>query len=78
MDKTDIDARLDRIAAKLGTVVKGGYKPFGAAGHGFRLRPPLTKEQVYAFERRYSIGLPPEYWAFITRELEKPTQEKSR
>lgn len=67
MSAIDIDARIDRIAAKLASLIDGGFKPFGWEGHGMRLNPPLAEPGVAAFERMHGVELPAEYRAFITR-----------
>lgn len=67
MSDAFLDARVDWVAKKLRTAVRARLQPFGVEGHKFRLKPPLTEEQVAAFENRYSIELPADYRAFITR-----------
>jgi len=67
MRDASVDARVERIATKLRSVVRGGFQPFGAEDHGFRLRSLLTERQVAAFEARHAIELPLEYRSFITR-----------
>ena len=66
MRGTALKARVERIAMKLRTAVRGKLQPFGAELHAFRRKRRLTEPQVTAFERRYSVKLPPEYRAFIT------------
>lgn len=61
-----INDRVKRIATKLQTSASGGFRPFGAEGHGFKRTPPLTEPQVAAFESRHAVVLPPEYRAFVT------------
>ena len=66
MSDASVDARVALLAAKLQAVVRGGFQPFGAESHGFRLNPPLTERQVESFEGRYGVVLPIEYRVFIT------------
>jgi hypothetical protein len=67
MNDAAIGARVDRIAAKLQTVVRGHYEPFGAEGHQLVVIPPLTERQVANFERSHGVELPGEYRSFLTR-----------
>src|SRR5262245_16016748 len=68
MSTASLVERVEQIAAKLRPVARygyrGGYRPFGGVG---RLWPPLTEQQVSAFETRHGIELPAEYREFITR-----------
>ncbi len=38
---------------------------FGAPSHRYQLKPPLTEEQVRAFEERHGIKLPEDYRDFL-------------
>jgi hypothetical protein len=67
MSGAAVDARVERIAKKLRTAVRGKFQPFGVELHAFRRRRRLTERQVATFERRYSVKLPSEYRAFVTR-----------
>jgi hypothetical protein len=67
MSGAAIEARVERVAMKLRTAVRGKFRPFGVECHGFRRRRRLTERQVAAFERRFGIKLPPEYRAFLLR-----------
>jgi SMI1/KNR4 family protein SUKH-1 len=40
---------------------------FGASAHRLELGPPLTDDEVTAFEREHGVSLPEDYRAFITR-----------
>ncbi|MBN1172943.1 MAG: SMI1/KNR4 family protein [Micromonosporaceae bacterium] len=64
----ELAVRLDRVAAKLATAAGRPGKPmmFGATAHGFELGPPLTDNEVTAFEREHRIALPEDYRGFIT------------
>src|SRR3982751_5765379 len=63
----DLDARVDRIAAKLGRVMAGDFQPFGWESGKREPRPPLAEPEVAAFERLHGIELPAGYRAWITR-----------
>jgi SMI1 / KNR4 family (SUKH-1) len=63
--KDAVHVRVNRIAAKLQAAAEGGFQPFGAQGHDFRLAPPLTESQLTAFERRHAVELPSEYREFV-------------
>src|SRR5262249_16689598 len=66
MSGAGLNARVERIARKLRTAVRGKLKPFGAELHPFRRKRRHTEQQVTAFERRYAVKLPPEYRASLT------------
>ncbi|MFI5532016.1 barstar family protein [Kitasatospora sp. NPDC051853] len=38
---------------------------FGAAGHGYRLRPPLAEETIRSFESQHAVRLPDSYRSFL-------------
>ncbi|BAJ32221.1 MULTISPECIES: SMI1/KNR4 family protein [Kitasatospora] len=42
-----------------------GHRRFGAAGHGYRLHPPLPEEAIRRFERAHGIVLPAAYRDFL-------------
>jgi hypothetical protein len=66
MSGATVNARVEQIATKLRTVVRGKFQPFGVELHAFRRGRRLTERQVAAFERRHAVKLPPEYRAFLT------------
>ncbi|NED15818.1 SMI1/KNR4 family protein [Streptomyces sp. SID9124] len=43
----------------------GADKVFGARGHGFRLGPVMSEEQVRALEVELGVGLPAQYRSFL-------------
>ncbi|WP_019926437.1 SMI1/KNR4 family protein [Nocardia sp. BMG111209] len=59
-DWSDVPGRLARLAA-----VPDANKVFGAAGHGWRLEPPLSTAEPGAVEGRLGVVLPEEYRAFL-------------
>ena len=62
-----LNERLDRIAEKVRRAREAGAQPFGMAGHGMRLEPPLPEDEVAAIEARLGVALPEEYRGFVTR-----------
>ena len=67
MSDPALDARIERIAAKLDRARRGGFHPFGVESHGFRTHPPLPEADVAAFEAAHGVTLPAGYRAFLTR-----------
>jgi hypothetical protein len=59
--------RLARVAAKLAEARADGARTHGEREHRFRLLPPLTEPEVWAYEERNGIRLPEDYRLFITR-----------
>ena len=55
----------ERAAARAGVVRALGH--LGVEHHRYELRPPLSEEQVAAYEHRNGVRLPADYRAFITR-----------
>ncbi|GLF93406.1 SMI1/KNR4 family protein [Streptomyces yaizuensis] len=55
----------ERVAA-LGALEPAG-KVFGAAGHGWTLADPLSKDEVTGLEEQLGVVLPEEYRTFLTR-----------
>ncbi len=63
--------RLDQIRRKLDMLSSYDIEEcadldLGIKKHRFRLEPPLPESEVAAFEEKYGISLPSDYWAFIT------------
>ena len=59
--------RLVRVEAKLDEARADGLHTIGEREHRFRLRPPLSEQQVAAFEERNGARLPDDYRLFVTR-----------
>lgn len=46
---------------------KKALKVFGAASHGYRVNPPLSEEEIIAFEAQHKVKLPEDYRQFLMR-----------
>ena len=63
-----IDTRIARVAKKLKHVQEtwqGLPESFGAEVHEFRMNPPLSEQDLLAFEAEHGILLPEDYRAFL-------------
>jgi hypothetical protein len=60
-------SQLDRIKAKLGTLIKAdpGNTIFGAAQHFYKPNAPKKEAEVAFFEKRYGIQLPSGYREYL-------------
>ncbi|WP_392675519.1 SMI1/KNR4 family protein [Streptomyces sp. LN785] len=54
----------DRVAAM--AELDPGLQRFGSSTHRYRLRPPLTEQEVDSFEQEFGVGLPESYRGFLT------------
>lgn len=61
--------QIERIKEKLALVKQkdASYAIFGAKSHQYKIKKPLTEDQVLVFEKLYKITLPEDYVAFITQ-----------
>lgn len=57
---TGVRERVLRLAER-----SGADKVFGAQGHGFRLGPVMSEEQLRALEADLGVGLPAQYRSFL-------------
>ena len=66
---TDHRSQTDRITEKLERARKSDpeLREFGAQEHGYLIGPPLTDEEVTAFEKAFEVTLPGCYRAFLTQ-----------
>jgi hypothetical protein len=63
-----IDTRIARVAKKLKHVQETWQdlpESFGAEVHEFRMNPPLSEQDLLAFEAEHGILLPEDYRAFL-------------
>ena len=64
---SDFSLQIQRIKNKLTRAkeVDVKFKVFGASSHKYKIGPPISINQVIAFEKRYHLQLPRCYRAFI-------------
>jgi hypothetical protein len=65
----DYRQQANRIKDKLARARKSDLelREFGASEHGYLIGPPLTDEEVTAFEKAFEVTLPGCYRAFLTQ-----------
>lgn len=62
-----MDERIRRILTKLerAAATPAVHNPWHAGSHKFKLREPLSEQQIAAFEAKHAIQLPEEYRLFL-------------
>ena len=55
-----------KIIADLERLAHSGAFTFGSQAHRFRLHPPMSDDELHAFEHKYGVHLPEDYRMFLT------------